>query len=287
MRVLVVGKCHSRGIASAWQAVRPADEVSSVTWVKLRKGYSVARLIADISEADHVFVEANAMGVRELSARELGFSIHDEAVPMLAAALERATLYPVTHFSGYHPDFLRLEKTGCSHIALAAHAMGMSQARAAELFNSYIYSALGYFDEYDKAESFALQVGQASGFDLSNMLQPVNGQAFMHIPTQPTIGFWMRFAGLLCSSVGLEYDADAASPIDEPAGELVWPVYPELAEQIGVEGGLDFKASKKQGFISFEEMIASCYRILDEFGDDSPLEARTRLTIAKLREELE
>ncbi len=288
MRVLVVGKCHSRGIAASWQAVRPADDVSSVTWVQLRKGYSVARLLSDVSEADHVFLEANAAGVRDLSARELGLSVSDKSVPLLAAALESATLYPVMHFGGFHPDFLRIDKIGCSHIVVAAHALGLSEARAAELFNSYIYGVLGYFDEYGKAMRFALQVGQASGFDLSSILKPVDGQPFMHIPTQPTIGFWMRFAGLLCERAGVPYGAEAVPPLDEPGQELVWPVYPELAEKIGVDGSMDFKVSKRQGFISFEEMISTCYQLLAET-DVTELRGRshTRKIIAKLRDELD
>lgn len=287
MRVLVIGKCHSRGIASSWQALRPEDSVSSVTWVQLRKGYGIPRLIDEVREADQVFVEADADGTREWSPRELGLGVDDPSVPRLASSLEHATLYPVFHFTGFHPDFSRIEKTGCSQIAVAAHALGLSESRAAELFNGYIYRALGYYDEYPKAQGFALHVGRASGYDLSGVLQPVDGKAFMHIPTQPTIGFWMRFAGMLCEQAGLPYDPAAPAPADEPAEELIWPVYPELAEPLGVQGGLDFKVSKGKPPISFEEMISTCYRILDSI-DAAEVRERThtRAIIAKLRAEL-
>lgn len=287
MRVLVIGKCHSRGIAASWQAIRPEDSVSSVTWVQLRKGYGIPRLTDEVGEADQVFVEADADGTREWSPRELGLGVDDPSVPRLAAALEGAMLYPVFHFTGFHPDFIRVEKTGCSQIVVAAHALGLTETRAAELFNGYLYRILGYYDEYPKAEGFALHVGRASGFDLSGVLTPVDGKAFMHIPTQPTIGFWMRFAGLLCDRVGVPYDPGAPAPLDEPAEELIWPVYPDLAERLGVQGSLDFKVSKGKPAISFEEMIHTGYRILDSTDVAEVRErSHTRAIIAKLRAEL-
>lgn len=263
------------------------DSVSSVQWVSLRKGrYSIPSLLEHISGADHILVEA-MKGKLHLSTRELGPSLNDPFVPQLAAVLKTATPYPAFHFTGFHPDFARLEGTGCSRIVVAAHAMGLSEAEAAELFNSYIYSVLGYFDEYGKAERYALQVGQACSMDLSRVLKPIDGKAFMHIPCQPTIGFWMRFAGMLCEHVGVEHDPDAIAPIDTAADELIWPVYPELADRWGVAGSLEFKAQKNHDPISFDEMVAKCYTLLDN-SDAAKVCGReaTQASIAKLREEL-
>lgn len=279
-KVLILGKCHVRSIAACWTALRPKDTVEAVTWTRLRKGlskgYSVEWLCRHLEHSDIVVSQAGPSGnlpgsdttpfapsTGSKPTHNMGIASSAEEINRLTALLDRAILFPRWSFSGFHPDMRRAYESAYSELAFAAFSMGLPKERAASLYNAFIYTLLGYFDEYAKAERHGIAQGQACGLNLAAIVAPNQGKAFMYSPSHPTIDFWWRVTLLLCERAGLDIDDRAQPPADPAEGEICWPVYPEIAKRVGVEGSLSFRLSKFASFVDLDQMIDQSWRMFE------------------------
>ena len=174
---------------------------------------------------------------------------------VLAPRMASYVLFPNVLFTGFHPDLMQLNgslsrvaqrhRFGVWHSALAMGAFlrGVPESQAADLFNAYIYDALGYFDEYAKAEQHLLQAGRESGMDLEPELATWRRNGiFVHVPNHPTVGVFWSLAELICRRLGLETRTIDTLPPDRLATYNSWPVYPEIARRLQVEGSLRFQS---------------------------------------------
>ena len=139
---------------------------------------------------------------------------------------------------------------------MAAYRMGLPRARAEELFNAYVYGALGYFDEDAKAETFLQRAAKQIEWDFGAELQTWP-RPFVHTPTHPRIEVMMDIARGVCGRLGLETAPDAATPPDPFAGSGAWPIYPEIGKRLGLAGEMTFVSPFEQGrALGLEEAIA-------------------------------
>jgi hypothetical protein len=126
------------------------------------------------------------------------------------------------------------------HSALAAgcYLQGFSVDRTERLFNSFVFAQLGYFDAYRQAVDFLQKEALRLGYELQAVLKD-SSSCFMHIINHPRISFLYEIARQALAKAEIETSADYVEGMvrDELASSVVWPVFPEIARRLGIEGG--------------------------------------------------
>jgi hypothetical protein len=163
---------------------------------------------------------------------------------------------PVITFKGFQPDCTYIFTGGQaiagamgpyhSAIAAAAFLEGLDVERSLGLFNTFSYSALGYFAEFEAASIVLREKGAEMGLDLSASLQR-GGPVFMHTINHPAISILGEVAVQGLARAGARF-AKAVQPARDQLGtSFRWPVYPEIAARIGISGDLSFQRSGLTG----------------------------------------
>ena len=166
-------------------------------------------------------------------------------------------------FSAFHPDMvyagqvedlsaLKLARSPMgqyhSAIALCAHRLGLTPAQAGRLFREDVFRSLGYLDQWEPAVRETLAGGVGIGFGLEREMSRWGRRgAFMHVINHPKAFVVGDIARRLLTESGL-----APEPVeiedylgDELARDVVWPVYPPVAEIYGITGSYLFKTKPR------------------------------------------
>lgn len=257
-RVVVMGNCQVQGIASCLRALLPLADVVTVVADDLRDR-SLGPVIVD------EYAGFNAIVSQPLESGHWG--------PLRSSQLAQSgrllLLIPNFLFSGFHPDLLHMPVEhwkGAAHrfsefhsaLVMAAFRRGVRKDRVADLFNAYVFQRIGYFDEYDIATTFLLGGAAAAGFDLEDELREWRkGGVFVHTPNHPKISVLWTIAQKIAARLSLPTNPDAELPQD-PYRANVWPVYPEIAKRLNVEGSYVFQPPKRLA-IHLDEFIAESY----------------------------
>ncbi|WP_379923049.1 GSCFA domain-containing protein [Erythrobacter sp. R86502] len=182
--------------------------------------------------------------------------------------------FPAIVHAGFHPDLIR-PKTGkalvkgpmgSNHSALILHGFlsGYDEAQTAALFRHDVFEQLGYFRA--RAESDAHMREQFMKFGLwdERELAPLlAGGCFMHVTLHPKLPVIAMLARLLLAKAGIAPEVRYPENLmaDEMASNIVWPVYPEIAEHFGIAGGeyvFQFKP-RPQSTFGLSEFIARSF----------------------------
>ena len=183
-----------------------------------------------------------------------------------AAFDARVVPYPTVVFPAFHPDMVyvggaeglaggRLLPSPLgnyyhSAIALFAFLQGLDEARTVALFREEVFSRLGYLGGWDAAAQDFLRHAEAAGLGLEReFLRWSRRGSFMHVLNHPKLPVLGDIAGRLLERSGL---APAAIEVgdylaDDLARDVIWPVYPPLAEHFGVPGSYLFKGRALAG----------------------------------------
>lgn len=157
---------------------------------------------------------------------------------------------PVPGFAAFHPDicFAINGDTGVasrqvfnSAIGAWAYRQGLNASDAATLFNADHFRALGYFNAWAGSVAYLREAFANSDLaaNFNDFLYAVkrNG-CFMQTFNHPTPAAMARLCTLICQRCGLEPLSDSLLPLSSsPASRLIWPVYQEIAQTLGVSGG--------------------------------------------------
>jgi hypothetical protein len=208
---------------------------------------------------------------------------------------------PVLHFPAYHPDACYLQDAsgksvkgplGDYHslIALAAFQLELSVQKACTLFREDVYTALGYFDRWHLSRAHLLKLFSEHGLDLSSRF--VNWSrhgAFMYTVNHPRIHCLHDLAHVILENAGIKAKYLDAIPHDNLANGPIYPVYPELAAQLGIQGSYLFKQSGYHGVFELQDFLAASFNTYQalQLGDMTPrLEAALAATRSVLEAEL-
>ena len=235
--VVVVGNCQAPGVATVLAASCGVAEVYPVTGLNLSPDGFRNQLAAHAARADVWFASPSNAVAREVFAEK-------------ARPGARLVTVPALHFNAFHPDVCyaqhrTLQQLTTQHynsaIVAWAYINGLSPAQAAALFRRDTYQALGYLDAWPGAVDALRRTFETS--DLKPQFNAFMQHAqrlgcFMHTPNHPNLAVVALLARTAARQAGLEV-------LDEPApGELVdglastlWPVYPEIASELGLECG--------------------------------------------------
>jgi hypothetical protein len=263
MKVGVVGNCQAVLMANCLRQLLPhAEIVEHETW---EPDYAAA---ADaLAACDYVISQPRWDAFGPLESAKLGQRVANFLV------------VPSISFTGFHPDtcYLWQDKhampspIGAYHSKIIAIGfnIGLSESRVEQLFNSYIYSILGYFTEFHSATAQLDTSMRACGIDLSTRALMADG-SFMHTINHPRFASVLAVVRRALDKLGL-----VAAPADIVADTYLerdtqWPVYPEVGRRIGLAG--DYTFVKQLNFgkdgpreLSLREFIAESFQLYQDF----------------------
>lgn len=239
MSVVGIGNCQVDGI------VKCAADALGMTSVYVhpraaredREGFR-----ALIAEASIAFA---SRGSQQVELKAIANEIGRADLPVLAV--------PRVYFSGFHPDVaypntaaaeLKGLPMGNAHsaILLAAFRDNLSVQETLSLYRGEVYEALGYFDAYDFSIEALIDECSQCGFDVAPMLPAwLEGGAFVYVPLHPRIEVLDDIARALLRSAGRKELGPPTAVDDELSRNLIWPIYPEIADRIGIAGDYIFR----------------------------------------------
>lgn len=217
----------------------------------------------------------------------IGMTKQEPLASRVPAGTRRVQL-PLFVFNGYHPDAVWLHgvtaptETGAIHsrIAAAGWLTGKSATQTAALFTGAHYDRLGYFDVFasEKTQLIA-RFAADGGIDISDLFDTWSAQGnFLHTPNHPVaqVFFDIAHAGMAQAGLteGLDPEkvaAQRAALDDNLATGIIWPLYPEIAEHLGIpHTPTHWRTSAARGTgVTFDvpEMIARSWKRFDEKPD--------------------
>jgi hypothetical protein len=207
--------------------------------------------------------------------------------PGLVAALNPVAdriVIPSPIFRGLHPDIAIVPNlkgifsaSQTSLIAVAACSLGLSASECRKLYNERTYSALGYFDLYQRDGSNMVSVYREAGIDISgDFTQWAARGDFFYMPIHPRsfvlIDIIRRtFLGrYIDQQIHLEVADLYQSMADHLALMDRWPVYPEIAARHGFSGDLIWRNLPRRPEVDLQAFVE------DEFNALATLDAGWR-----------
>ena len=273
--IAVLGNCQARGVAQAMRLLAPKSPVRYLPSGTLRRDHGhVDGLIRTLRAHDHVYVQVFPAGL-----------IPGGDSATLREVDPRLKLFPSIVFSAFHPDMvyagpgselasarLAPSPTGLYHsaIALLAHRLGLGVGHTVGLFREAVFARLGYLGHWDPAVRELVGSAAAAGFGLERELTRwARRGAFMHVLNHPKAFVVGDIAGRLLRESGIEPEPVLVEDYlgDELAHDVVWPVYPAVAEQFGLAGSYLFK-TKRRGdafpmLYDLDGFVAASFSIYD------------------------
>lgn len=191
------------------------------------------------------------------------------------------SVVPGISFWGFHPDVVYVgTSTGWllsgigtpwnSRLALSAYLEGIDAEECVRFFNSRTFGELGYFDAYVGAVGSHRARFGAAGVDAAAWLDAMAPQGnFLHGPNHPYasgIGY-LAFQIARREGFSLDRNLDFHRPefwtsyLTDYLHRIVWPVYPEIAEHLGVPGAYLFRNEAQ--VVDLKEFVVACYEKWD------------------------
>lgn len=251
--IAVLGNCQARGVAQAMRLLAPRCPVRYLPMGTLKRDHGhIDGLIRVLRTHDHVFSQVFPAGL-----------IPGGDVATLRAGDPRLKLFPSIVFSAFHPDMvyagqasdlaaLKLAPSPMgqyhSAIALCAHRLGLDAARTASLFREAVFARLGYLDHWDPAVRELVGSAAALGFGLEREVARWSRRgAFMHVMNHPKAYVVGDIARRLLAESGVAPEPVAVEDYlgDALAQDVVWPIYPAIAEHFGLTGSYLFKVKPR------------------------------------------
>ena len=238
MRIGLIGNCMAAGTGMALRQLNNEAEIFAFEAREVLRAKTVDETSQILSSCDAVFAHP----------------LSEEYGPLGLDALTKthvsAYRFPTGAFTGFHPDCIYISHERKhyasplgpynSAIAAAAFSLGLSVQTAVRLFNGDIFRRLGYFDEFVKACTFLEREFSLCGLKVNDVLPEWMARgSFMHTINHPKGIFVAGVGKLMATKLGLVAN-EAMSPelaMDVLSINAIWPVYPEIADAIGVRGG--------------------------------------------------
>ena len=148
-----------------------------------------------------------------------------------------------------------------SRICLTAFLLGASVEKTVAMFHAGTYGALGYLSDWDRdRESFIAGYG-AYGLDVRDLfLEWARKGMVPHSVNHPTIAMLCDLARVMARKAGLPLLDHALLPHDNLANGPIFPVYPEIAMELGLaKGSYRFKEVNRYSTLSLERFVEQSF----------------------------
>ena len=184
--------------------------------------------------------------------------IHDSLLSVINAHPSVADLVPLKFltlpsitFSAFQPDTQYIfnengvVKNGLqgdwnSRITITGYLRGLSPRQTEELFNLGTFQALGYLNDWNDSAQFLIDSFQKCGLNGTNWMRRMASHGvFMHGINHPSpiaiFELAKQFVSVHLPPPDHEI-AGAEQYLTDHLSHIVWPVYPEIAATLGLEG---------------------------------------------------
>ena len=236
LEIGVIGNCVSEPLANCLRLLRPNDKMHRFHLQEIEE-----REDERLKKLDYIFA------VNSIS----DYPIVHERIH----ACERVVIWPNLVFSGLHPDCSYLDKDNKSIksplgdynslITAIGYSKKLDARETAELFNALVYRRLGFFDKFELSKAALVDAAAESDLDLADDIEDwARYGIFMHTINHPRLYTVASLAKALLRKCDLKFDEnDSCLDIlpDVLANDAIWPVYPEIAQQLNLKGTLKFK----------------------------------------------
>lgn len=263
-KILVLGNCTASPLSSYISAICEGVEVESMLFSTNLSGAKQKVANDKVSslgrQSDHVFL------------------LNTIDRPEVERLIEKTVIqFPVFAFTAYHPDltYISHKSTGSllgagpvgeynSFISFWAYSNGLNVRQAVSLFREDVFEALGYFSKWEASYRFLDEQMRGLGFGADLLPKWVQSGCFMHSVNHPKKRVLMDIAHALMdkASIATSQREDIADPLEDDA---VWPIYPDIARRLGIDGGYIFSVPTRL----VEERRVSRHLELEEFVEKS------------------
>lgn len=274
-RIIVSGNCQIGGIAATLAGMLPGDSVEPVAHIPGDPASDSAHRAA---------VAAADAWLTNISPR-----LQAEVREQVPGAPEPIYL-PDIRFFGFHPDIVHVRfrdggllQTGAagpyhSAIALVGWKLGLDADEIVDRFDDATGRALGYDRFWATALVELKRRVDLSHLDWRDVYLPLaRGSAFMLTDNHPRLDTLIHLARLVAPRLGADpglvaFPWEQVVPDGLLATSEVWPVYPVVAEPLGLAGGLVWRtgAGELLGVEDFVRRSLETYRIVDPADLDAP-----------------
>lgn len=280
-RIALFGNCQTGQIARCMRVYLPHARVKTFGMPNEGNLAQIDAEIAQDGKYDYIFVQDHPAWDK----------LQERAV--------RCQRLPWLGFFGLQPDMCYISYNGKQirtglpeyHSAIVAGAfhVGMSAREAANLFNAYVYRQLGYFNFEPRKRSFLASCAR-HGYDLRQHFDKwLQRGSFMLTINHPTVWMAADVTRIALELAGIDVDGDP--PVDEiaqdglKAASVVWPVYPELARELGIKGCLLFKPPFRDSrdIITLDEFIDSSFAAYREVPREALITEQTEPVVNLLK----
>lgn len=260
-RILVLANCQTGGLTACLSFFLPKAIVSGLAWSETEKGREAGAAAA--AQADIVVTSAPPE-LRAKMAAKYGF---DES---------KCLIVPSIFFPGFHPDLTDAWSDGKliggiggtpyqSKIGMWCWKRGMEVEEACRLFTPETMNALGFDRYWATSVARARAPFQGSPISFADFFLPLqaSGRLFMHTFNHPHISTIAELARGIARLLGAD-EADVRQPVetivpDALSQSSVWPVYPGVAESLGLAPSLIWKLD---GFYDLEGYLDAQFKAL-------------------------
>ncbi len=265
MGLKILGNCQVGGIADCLELL---SNGSSVDGILVSNDPNV--LLGELSE--HFRFQENTVLMHE-SVREIVRANGN----LEQFALPSNVYVPSISFAAFHPDiqyaFVNgavvksgLESDWNSRLMLWAYLNRLSMTNTEKLFREEVFQALGYFDEWDRSSITLRKSFEECGFDYGRWIRSVQRTGlFMYGINHPMqIGLSQLAIQIAEKVFPHSYIAieDLHTYTTDYLSHIIWPVYPEIGDHLGVEGSYHWRVARKHA--SLTEFIELCFSAWDK-----------------------
>ena len=258
-KIRISGDCQTPATVEALRLLLPSDDIEILDVRDLRPE-AKEPIFREIESID-VWATAHWHYVDEARSRNPGLLI---------------LKWPQLKFSAFHPDIVLAstpEKSvtamGCvynSAICLWGWLNGVPRDRIAKLFCAQTFNALGYFDQWNPCVTAMSKSFEECELDFHRFFQPVKRQGvFMHSSIHAKLSPIVHISRQLAEKLGVD-----SRSLDDPLEDYmadplifdsVWPVYPEIGDNLSIPSSYRWKFREKHcsGLLSYIETSYSDY----------------------------
>jgi GSCFA family/Polysaccharide biosynthesis enzyme WcbI len=284
-KILLLGNCQARGLARLMRAMIGDAETTAIELLPAAVKRIEARdpkLVKLITESDLIFVHHDGVTPQIL---ESSYSPH----------FSKVRLIPKISFAAFHPDMDYIEDSKGDHvlgplgayhssIAFFCWKHKLTKTETLKLFCEKTYQALGYFDYWALAKKMLLSEEEFTGIPLEHLVRKWEQRgSWMYSLNHPKLFALVDIAKAVLEREGIEILPGVEEFVDDEMNtENVWPIYPEIAKRLGLDGHYLFKRATPSVLRDMPVPMMTLEQFIDESFKAYSKYSRDELTCHRL-----
>lgn len=253
-RIIVSSNCQTGGVAAALQEIFPDDVFMPIPLPTLSGEEEERNFVGRLEGAD-IWV---SNGLHELLDK-YGLNSRVQLVRI-----------PRIRFSGFHPDLVYAKQLSTnklidphynSAIVVWSYKNNIEIQKAKTFFNAENYWQLGYMSSWEPCVAGLKQLFKDTDVDFSEFFLGVRREGlFMYSLNHPKVQVLARLAKLIALRMGANKAVlEKRIDIDDGLNEIIWPLYPELGDELALPSAYEWKVENGKWLIGVEAYLEFAY----------------------------